>query len=238
MDSRATAAPAVECPASRSGALQAAASLSRDPGSAGSGRPLVQGDVSGSGRADWHRHVEVVARPRPVPAGRPACPRTGCALAAGGPGSDRPRPRRGVSPLAASLVDGVGDGGYSPLRARTNSVSSASFRSDTAQNDMPSRIQWNVEPSQGSDLNGGERGTALPGDEHVDRVPTPQIHECRDRTTLEIVEAATGDGKPQPGEINDGRREVELAEEPGLDGVAAAIASARSAAVPRCSARW
>ena len=112
---------------------------------------------------------------------------------------------------------------YSPLRARTNSVSSASFRSDTAQIDMPSRIQWNVEPSQGSDLNGGERGTALPGDEHVDRVPTPQIHECRDRTTLEIVEAATGDGKPQPGEIRDGRREVELAEEPGLDGVAAAI---------------
>ena len=59
-----------------------------------------------------------------------------------GPAAPSPREAGGGDrPLAAGPVDGVGEGGYPPRRARTNSVSSASFRSDTAQNDMPSRIQ-------------------------------------------------------------------------------------------------
>src|SRR5690242_21791761 len=70
-------------------------------------------------------------------------------------------------------------------------------------------------------LGGLRRRVASSGpDEQIDDVLVALIDERRDRAPAEIIEAPAGQRKARRGEILDGRRKIELAVEPRLDGVA------------------
>ena len=98
--------------------------------------------------------------------------------------------------------------------ARTNSPSLASFRSETAQNDMPFPDPMaHLEPADGSAVAVGRLIGRGP-DEHVNRMEAPLIHERGDRLAGNVVEPTTNQWKTDGRQILDRRREIQFAQEP------------------------
>src|SRR5678815_3406957 len=56
-------------------------------------------------------------------------------------------------------------------------------------------------------------------DQDVDRVLVSLVHERRYGSALQVVEPSPEQWKSSPGKVNHWRREVQLPQEPGLDGV-------------------
>ena len=75
----------------------------------------------------------------------------------------------------------------------------------------------NIESSDRWGEASGERITWLWGDEHVDGVLLPLVNECSDWPPTKVIQTAPDERKPDRGEINDRRREIELAQKPRFD---------------------
>src|SRR4029077_15885904 len=76
-----------------------------------------------------------------------------------------------------------------------------------------------VEALHGFVIDATDRGAQRLRDEEIDHVLAAAIDDRRHRLAVDVIERAADQGESLPGQVDDRRRDVELAVEPRLDGV-------------------